>query len=101
MEAQIIEQCAREGLPLPDKIRDAPSLWPGLAIFFTAFNDLTTSRFMPMGPIPWLAIDAYCDAKHIEGDQRADMLYHVGSLDRTYLNYKIAEMEAKSKAKGN
>lgn len=99
MEQQILEQCAREGLALPDSIQNAPTLWPGLALFFVAFIDLTTCRAMGMGegPIPWLAVNAYCDAKRIYGDQRADMLYHVGSLDRTYLKYRAAQADAKAK----
>ena len=97
MEKVIIEQCAREGLPLPDAIKNAPSLWPGLSLFYIAFMDLTTCRAMGNieGPIPWLAVNAYCDAKGIRGDQRADMLYHVGSLDRTYMKYREAQIEAK------
>lgn len=101
MEQLILEQSYREGLPLPDAIQNAPELWPGLAFFLNAFMELTTCRTVGMGegPISWIVVNTYCEAKGIYGDQRADMLYHIGSLDRTYIKFRSEEAEAKAKAK--
>lgn len=101
MEQFILDQAYRDGTPLPDSIKNAPELWTGLAFFYNAFMELTTCRPFGMGegPVPWTAVNTYCDVKGIHGDQRTDMLYHIGSLDRTYIKYKIDEAEAKAKAK--
>lgn len=85
----IVEQCVRMRSPYPDAIANAPELHPGLNLFYTAFLDLTSCRTLgySQGPIPWLAIDHYCQANEIEGEQREDVFYHVAHLDKAYLDW--------------
>jgi len=40
---------------------------------------------MGLGPISWLAIDRYCIAKRIRGDQREDLFELIRTLDNEYL----------------
>lgn len=61
----------------------------------TAFHSLTSSRSygLEQGPIPWGAIQDWCDRYEIEGEQREDVMYHVRALDNAYLE------ECRKKAK--
>ena len=91
IEQKIIQDCARRGLPLPARIQNAPELAPGLGIYMRAFYDLDTCRPMGVteGPIPWTAIERWCDAaKMTEEEERDDVHYLVRRLDNAYLAYK-------------
>jgi len=95
----IVEQCVRMRAPYPDAIANAPELPPGLNLFYTAFLDLNSCRTLgySQGPIPWLAIDRYCQAHELEGEQREDVLYHVAHLDKVYLDWSSKKNAASSK----
>lgn len=79
----------REGLPLPEKIKNAPEVETGLDLYIQGFFDLNTSRTIGMeeGPIPWSAIDGYCNSLELEDDQREDMFFFIRKLDSAYLDY--------------
>lgn len=72
-------------MPIPEKIKNAPSLFMGLELYFTAFTDLTSSR--TDGPISWLSISDYCIVNEIEGEQRDDLFYFVTNMDSKYLKW--------------
>ena len=80
----------REGLPLPERIKNAPTLEIGLELFYTAFFELGTCRQLGMaeGPIPWTAIDIYCNSYTIVSEQREDMHMFIRSMDNAYLKYQ-------------
>jgi hypothetical protein len=89
-EQKIRELCERERRPLPDAIANAPTLELGNELFYMAFSDLTSCRGMGQGfpgPIPWTAINTYCEVHGIEGEQREDVFYHVQHLDKSYLDW--------------
>jgi hypothetical protein len=69
----------------------------GSELFMTAFFSLTSTRTygLEQGPIPWGAIQEFCDRNEIEGEQREDVVHHVRLLDNTYLE------ESRKKAKEN
>lgn len=95
-EKTIIEQCVRQKLPLPDKIANAPEIAFGLDVFYIAFMDLTSCRgtgYGTEGPISWLSINSYADAKEFEEEQREDMFYFVQKLDMCYLDYKTRKLK--------
>lgn len=84
-EKTIIEQALMRGLPVPDMIRNAPELLPGLDLYFVAFLELSTCRPATMagvGPIPWTAIDQYAVAGGFTGDQRGTLFYCVRAMER-------------------
>ena len=74
-------------MPLPDFIRDQPELMFGLDIFVQAFGDLNTCRQtgMGVGPIPWTAIQEYCDLIDGSDDFKRDLHYHIRRLDHAFL----------------
>lgn len=94
-DKKIIDDCYRSGRPVPPKIKNAPVLGPGLSMYFTAFNDLTTCRgigFGP-GPIPWMAMDRYCQRLLLRGPDRSDFLYLMREMDNAYLQFQSDQMD--------
>jgi hypothetical protein len=77
------------GLPLPEKIQNAPSLRPGLELYYIAFQDLMASRpvGMGVGPIWWSTVQTYCEAKHLSEDQTDAMHNHIKAMDAAYLKH--------------
>lgn len=72
-------------LPVPDRIANAPTLWPGLDLYMDAFVELSTCRsYIGMngtaGPIPYLAIDRY--AERIGLDDPDEFEYFLGLVRR-------------------
>src|SRR5690606_6990813 len=94
----------RSRRPIPDRIANAPSLQPGLALFYLAFQDLSSERQVgqALGAIPWRAIDQYCIRYEIDGEQYDDMHYHISRLDRAYLEWysekRKRELQAQQQA---
>lgn len=90
-----MEQCVRQRRALPERIQNAPQLQTGLALFYMAFMDLTTERQVgeAIGAIPWTAVDRYCEANELYGEQREDMFYHIGRLDRAYIEWFFAKQK--------
>lgn len=83
------EQSLKQQGKLPDALADAPDLWPWLTPYYTAFEELTTDRrdvgLGEIGPISWLAIDAY--AKRHDPGVGSDfntLLFYVRSIDQRY-----------------
>lgn len=87
----------RFGLPLPDRIRNAPELNIGSELYYIGFLDLTSCRILGMGlgPIPLLAILEYCLIKGIEGEQQEDFVWFVQRLDSRYLEWGAARAKSK------
>jgi len=95
LEEMIIKQAVRSGLTLPDKIQNAPSIAPGLELYYLAFLRLNSSRqvgFGP-GPISWLTIEQYSTVNGLDSDQREAMHHHIVEMDTAYL--KIQAKKAK------
>ena len=83
-------QCFREGLPLPERIANAPALGLGLEIFYIGFHDLSSSRSvgMDIGPISWQTINDYCRSLDLPEEQALAMHFHVGKMDAAFLEYR-------------
>ena len=85
-----MEQCLREGSPLPDKIANAPDLIQGLELFYIAFMSLSNSRQfgMGVGPIPWNVIHDYCVANNLTEEQEEEMHHHIREMDSVFIEFK-------------
>lgn len=92
-------------MPVPERIKNAPDLIPGLEFYYEAFCRLTTSRMLGaggLGPIPYAAIDNYCRAEEIyDPELREDLFYHVEKLDLEYIKWQTAKMERERNAGGS
>lgn len=97
-EQKLIEACYAQRRPLPDFVRDAPELLPGLEFYFNAFLALTTCRIngFGMGQIPWTAVNDYCKAYGINDEQREDLQYIIRKMDEEYIKL-LAPKKGKSK----
>ena len=95
VEGRIIEQCMRERLPLPDRMQNAPSLLPGLHMYYQAFLDLTSCRMLGIseGPIPWTATQQYAVILELNDEMRDDLHYYIREMDNAYLKYKKSKQE--------
>jgi len=80
----------REKVPLPDRIRDAPQLWVGMAYAYDAFAQLNSTRPQTLdgpGDIPWTAVDAFCRSRGLGGDDREDLFYYIRAMDAAFRKY--------------
>jgi len=79
----------RFGMPLPDRIANAPELFFGSEFYYNCFLELTSSRAVGMGvgPISYLSMLEYCVLNDITGEQRDDLLWIVQKLDSKYLKW--------------
>lgn len=89
VEEKLLEQFVRDGVPIPDKIQNAPQLNIGLELYYVAFQELNSCRALGMtiGPIPWTAVKTYCDEHGIVSDLREDVFYYITQMDEAYLSY--------------
>lgn len=87
----------RFGMPLPDRIQNAPELNLGSELFYTGFLELTSCRQigMGLGPIPLLSILEYCLINGIDGEQREDFIWFIQRLDSKYLEWSKARAKSK------
>lgn len=95
-EKKLCDIAKQTGMPLPESIRDAPDLLPGLDLYYEAFQRLTTSRAFGMGavgPIPYSAISGYCKDEGFVGEERSDIFYHVERLDAAYMEWQTAKLK--------
>jgi len=88
-EATIIEQSVKAGWPLPESIANAPSLSPGLELYYIAFLDLMSCRQMGMssGPIWWTTVQEYCNLLKLSEEQTEAMHFHIKEMDLVYLKH--------------
>lgn len=88
------------GQPIPDRIKNAPELLPGLGLYLGAFFDLDSERTHAFGPaaIPITAILAYAAAFKFDEDQTEDLIYFIREMDKE--NLKRVNEKQKQKKPG-
>lgn len=101
-EAHILDQAHRNNMPIPDKIKNAPELLPGLDLYFVAFMELSTCRTVGMGegPIPWTAMRDYA-IDHLgveEGIEFDRFVSLIRGMDIAYLEYQDKKRDSDAKA---
>lgn len=86
-------------MPIPNKIKNAPTLDMGLELFFNAWFELTSTRPVGMGtgPIPWNVVQDYAERFDFDDFQTEALHYYMGAMDTVYFEYQ----EIKNKAIGN
>ena len=83
--------------PLPEKMQNAPELYMGLVLYYSAFVELSPDRAIGfgLGPIPWTARQLYAEKNGFSEEQTEDLHFFIVEMDKVYLDY----MEKKSEAK--
>lgn len=94
-EQHIAKQAYSAGLPMPDRIANAPQLELGLGLYLQAFFDLDTDRSHGMGltRIPWTSIKGYALAFNFNSRQTEDLFYYIRKLDEANLQYLDEKMK--------
>lgn len=94
----MIDAARERGVPLKGAITEAPELDFFQARVIRAFEELSSCRQIAMGtvgPIPWVAIDAFADRLGLVEDEiaYADFMYLIRELDEVFLRDKRAEID--------
>lgn len=85
-DKKIVEEANRSGLPIPEKIANAPRLQMGLELYYDAFLDLNTCRSIGwgVGPIPWTSIADWANVHGLDADQRDRLFSYIPKMDQVY-----------------
>lgn len=88
-------------MPLPEALKNAPSLFSGNEFYFNAFKQLSTCRVngMGMGNITYFMCVDYCNENQIYEDQRQDFIVVIQAMDETFIDYCDKKSKKKSKPK--
>jgi hypothetical protein len=84
-EQSVARQAMRSGMPVPERILNAPELQAGLQLFLQAFLDLDGERMQPLSLIPWLSMKQYAQAYDLDEGQTEDLFYFVKKLDVAHI----------------
>ena len=97
VEQRMIRECYLRKRALPERIRNAPDLFVGLELYFSAVTELNTCRSTgwSAGPIPSWCIDEFADRIDLTDDEAEDLHYHIRMMDKAFLDF----MSRKSKEK--
>lgn len=83
---------------LPEEIKNAPELNPGLDLFWDAFADLASCRspgFGTLSQIPWTAINDYAIRFGIEGFLFDRLIYYISEMDNFFLKKLREKVDSK------
>ena len=83
---------------LPAWVQDEPIRYRGDEFYFQAFWELSSCRQFGdlLGPIPWLAIAAYADRKHLDSTTSEMFESIMRSLDEEYIKWQQEARGAKT-----
>ena len=89
------EASAARGTELPEALR-RPELRAGLWVYSHAFRELSTCRQIGFGhgPIPWLAIRAWCVDWGFDGDEYEYFVAMIRAMDNAFLEYVNKKKES-------
>lgn len=85
-EQAILKTVYATGQDVPEGIANAPSLEPGLSLYWWAFWELSTDREGGFGvlPIPWSSIKDFAEAYDLDLPTTETLFHHVRGMDRAY-----------------
>lgn len=98
-EKAIFERSVRYKMPLPESLKNAPSLFLGLEFYYNAFRRLSTCRQSSMGisGIDYFTCVRYCDEHDIYDQDREDFITIITGMDETFVEYCNKQAEKKQK----
>lgn len=98
-EKTLLDLAARQNMPIPEKILNAPELQPGLQLYIDAFNALNYSRFNTtgfVGRIHYVSMSQWCDDHNIVGEQKLDVIHLLTKMDQVYSDWHFAYLKKQS-----
>ena len=89
-------------MPLPERIRNKPTLRIGLEFYWKAYRDLTSDRDIGMGvgPIPWQAMNNWGIRNHVYGDDFERLVITLQGLDKVFMDRQGKKNKHKSPMSG-
>ena len=95
IEKRLAQEAYRSGEPMPDRIKNAPDLFAGMELYFTAYQELESERQIGMGigPIPFTAILKYAEFYELPAEQADDLVYYVRKLDNHFMTEEAKKRE--------
>lgn len=98
-EKTVLDMARRMGEAIPESIKNAPTLLPGLEFYMNAFWTLSTDRNLGMaeGPIPWTAIDRYAIRHDIWGWDFERFEFLIKAMDVTYIEFRSKKFNKDNK----
>jgi len=95
VEQTILDQCARQNLPIPERIKNKPRVPIELKFYFKAFFDLLTHSGGG-GNIPWKSAKDYAEYYELSEIELERMWQIVSALETQYIKF-----HERSKPKGS
>lgn len=87
----------RQGGKVPDVIRNAPYLLPGLQLYWVAFLTLSSCRGgMGDGRIPWTAVKEYCAHIGLEDEEFDYCWALLCAMDAAYIKHNSDKAKAEA-----
>jgi len=101
IEQNIAKQAMRAGLPIPERIANAPELKEGLQLYLQAFFDLDSERSHALAPtaIPFTSVATYARAFSFDEEQTEDLLFFIRRMDTEHLK-RLAKKKPNTGNKG-
>ncbi len=92
----------RAGLPLPERIANAPELQEGLQLYLQAFFDLDSERSHALAPtaIPFTSVAAYARAFKFDEEQTEDLVFFIRRMDTEHLKRLAKKQKTNTGKKG-
>lgn len=89
-ESFIVDQAIKNRQPIPERIRNAPILWPGLEFYYETFWTLATTRYVGMseGFIPWTAVNDFSLRYHLTEEELSILWAFLRKMDAAYLAFR-------------
>ena len=84
-------------MPLPEKIKNKPTLNAGLDFYWKAFADLSTDRDMGMGEglIPWTSVHFWGLRHQVTGDDFERLWLIIRGTDSVYIEKRNLRSKTK------
>lgn len=98
VEATVLRQAYRRGVPPPEFISGAPELREDLQPYWVAFDELSSCRsYAGMAgvpqPIPWTAINEYAIRHRFAGEAFDDLVDLVRAMDTAFLKHAAEKVD--------
>jgi len=92
----------RTGQELPEKIKNAPDLFPGNIFYYLAYIAVSNDRMgMDLGPIRYSAISKYADDHCLDYDERVDLGEIITQVDQQYVKHLQKKNKPKPGSSGD
>lgn len=84
-------------LPVPDRIKNKPTIKWGNEFYWKAYMDLTTERRIGMveGPIPWHSVVEYARTYELDFFEFDDLWEVIKQMDCEYLKHRDKKLKSK------